>query len=210
MSPHFIFNTLNTIQAAVMNKSKEDTLDFIGDLSLVIRENLESVSEDYIPLSREISFLQRYAGVERFRLGEKIKIEFIISVEDTERLLVPPMLIQPLLENSIKHGLLPRREGGEIEVKIDQELEYLLVTVRDNGIGRAKARELVEAKKHQSRGIDLLKKRLDYLNLKNKTNAFRIVFEDLFEEGHPAGTVVRLYLQIIRRKDRQQTLKGSL
>jgi len=210
MSPHFIFNTLNTIQAAVMNKSKEETLDFIGDLSLVIRENLESVSEDYIPLSREISFLQRYAGVEQFRLGDKIKIEFIISVEDTERLLVPPMLIQPLLENSIKHGLLPRREGGEIEVKIDQELEYLLVTVRDNGIGRAKARELVEAKKHQSRGIDLLKKRLDYLNLKNKTNAFRIVFEDLFEDGHPAGTVVRLYLQIIRRKDRQQTPQESL
>jgi len=206
MSPHFIFNTLNTIQAAVMNKSKEDTLDFIGDLSLVIRENLESVSEDYIPLSREITFLQRYAGVERFRLGEKIKIDFIISVEDTERLLVPPMLIQPLLENSIKHGLLPRKEGGEIEVKIDQELEYLLVTVRDNGIGRARARELAEAKKHQSKGIDLLKKRLDYLNLKNKTNAFRIVYEDLFEEGHPAGTVVRLYLQIIWRKDQQQKL----
>ncbi len=200
MSPHFIFNALNTIQAAVMTKNKDETLDFIGDLSLVIRENLENVSKDYIPLSREIAFLQRYAGVEKFRLGEKINIEFVISVDDAERLLIPPMLIQPLLENSIKHGLLSGRAGGDIVVKIDQEMDHLLVSVQDNGIGRKKAAELSKNSSHQSKGILLLKNRLHYLNQKNDTSVYRLEYEDLYEDGEPAGTVARLYLQIIRRK----------
>lgn len=205
MSPHFIFNALNTIQGAVLTKSKEETLDFVGDLSLVIRENLENVSKDYIPLSREIAFLQRYAGVEQFRLGKKVYIDFIISVEDTERLMVPPMLIQPLIENSIKHGILPKKGGGEIVVKIDQEVERLVVTVQDNGVGRSKAKELARKRDHQSKGLELLKKRLEYLNQRNNSRVFRLEIEDLFDHGKPAGTVVRLYLQIIRRKNQEET-----
>jgi len=201
MNPHFIFNALNTIQGAVMTKSKEETLDFIGDLSLVIRENLENVSKDYIPLSREIAFLQRYINVERFRVGDQLRVDFVVSVEDPEQLMVPPMLIQPLLENSIKHGVLPKKGRGEVEVRIDQEMEYLVVTIRDNGIGREQARANTRKKNHKSKGIQLLKERLEYLNQKNNTRAYRIEYEDLYEDGEPAGTVVRLYLQIVRKKD---------
>ena len=199
MNPHFIFNALSTIQSAVLTRSREETLDFIGDLSLVIRENLENVMKDYIPLSREIAFLQRYTGVERFRLGDKVMIDFVVAVEDTERLMIPPMLIQPLIENSIKHGILPRKEGGEIEIRIVEEVDHLLITVRDNGIGRKMAGEKAR-KDHQSRGVGLLQKRLEYLNLKNDTKINRIEYEDLYEDGRPAGTVVRLYLQIVKRK----------
>lgn len=204
MSPHFIFNALNTIQAAVLTRSKEETLDFVGDLSLVIRENLENVSKDYIPLSREIAFLQRYAGVEQFRLGGKIRVDIIISVEDTEGLMIPPMLIQPLLENSIKHGFLSGRMEGSVEIKIDQEVDYLLVTVQDNGVGRKKAEELIKNSSHQSKGIQLLRNRLHYLNQKNNTSVYRLEYEDLYENGEPAGTVARLYLQIIRRKKEEE------
>ncbi len=203
MNPHFIFNTLNTIQSAVVSRSSDETLDFIGDLSLVIRENLESVMKDYVPLSREIAFLQKYAGVERFRLGDKVSIDFILAVEDPDSLLIPPMLIQPLIENSIKHGILPKKEGGEIEVRVEQEVDHLLITVRDNGIGRQQAGKKMP-KNHKSRGVDLLKKRLEYLNLKNNTKVNRIEYEDLYEDGLPAGTLVRLYLQIVKRKKDEQ------
>ena len=154
--------------------------------------------KEYIPLSREIAFLQKYAEVERFRLGDKVSIDFVLAVDDPDSLLIPPMLIQPLIENSIKHGILPKKKGGEIEVMVAQEVDHLLVTVRDNGIGRQKARERV-SKKHVSKGVELLRKRLEYLNLKNNTKVNRIEYEDLYEGGRPSGTLVRLYLQLMRR-----------
>ncbi len=204
MNPHFIFNALNTIQSAVLTRSREETLDFIGDLSLVIRENLENVTKDLIPLSREIAFLRRYADVERFRLGGKVSIDFVVAVEDPEKLMIPPMLVQPLIENSIKHGILPKKEGGEIEVRFEQEVDHLVITVRDNGIGRKAAMERTRRNHHHSKGIELLKKRLEYLNLKNNTRVNRIAYEDLYDGEHPAGTVIRLYLQIILRKKEEE------
>ncbi len=201
MNPHFIFNALNTIQSAVLQKEKEDVLNFIGDLSIVIRENLENVSKDYIPLSEEIAFLQKYVSIERFILGKKLDVDFYISVPDPDNLLIPPMLIEPLVENSIKHGIQPKKEGGEIDIWIEERVGFLLVTIKDNGIGRKKAMEFSQ-QTHRGKGILLLKTRLRYLNQKNNTSTYRIEYEDLYEKGKPAGTEVRLYLQIIQREGR--------
>ncbi len=198
MNPHFIFNSLNAVQGAILTRDTDNALTFIGNLSSIIRKNLENVSKEYIPLSEEISFLKEYAELEKYRLGGKVQFEFDIEVEDLD-LLIPPMLIQPVVENSIKHGLHHKKEGGTIKIQVRNTGRALLFVVEDNGVGRVRAAELEKSKGHNSKGVALIKERLNYLNQKNNTDIYRIVYTDLYhDDGSPAGTRVEVRFLIIK------------
>ena len=194
MNPHFIFNILNSIQSLIMQSKTKDALQYLGSLGSIIRMNLENVSEEYIPMEDEIRFLKKYIEVEELRFRKKFQIELRNDVQNMN-LLLPPMLIQPIIENAIKHGVRGVADGLVI-VSFRIENEKLVVTVEDNGIGRI-ASNKNKIQQHLSKGQGLIEKRLNLLNEKNKTTTNSIVITDLEENGQPVGTKVIITLEVI-------------
>ena len=195
MNPHFIFNILNSIQSLIMQSKIKDALQYLSSLGSIIRMNLENVSEEYIPFEEEIRFLKKYIEIEELRFKKKFQIELKNDIPEMN-LLVPPMLIQPIIENAIKHGVRGLNDGGLVTVGFTIENENLVVTVEDNGIGRI-ASNRTKIEHHQSKGQELIEKRLNLLNEKNKTTANSISITDLEEKGQPSGTKVIVTLELI-------------
>jgi len=195
MNPHFIFNILNSIQSLIMQSKIKDALQYLGSLGSIIRMNLENVSEEYIPLEEEIRFLKKYIEIEELRFKKKFQIELQNEIPEMN-ILVPPMLIQPIIENAIKHGVRGLNDGGLVTVSFTVENENLVVTVEDNGIGRI-ASNKTKIERHQSKGQELIEKRLNLLNEKNKTKANSITITDLEENGQASGTKVIVTLELL-------------
>jgi two-component system sensor histidine kinase LytS len=136
LNPHFLFNSLNTI-ASFCRTSPEKARSLLQDLSSYLRTSLDA-SKGFIPLSEELDQVRCYLAIEQARFGERVKVNF--DVEDgCESWPIPPLIIQPLVENSVRHGLLTREDGGEVSVQIRREEGHLHVEVRDDGIGMAPA-----------------------------------------------------------------------
>lgn len=135
MNPHFIFNSLNTVQHFMLRREEKQGLSYLNDFSVLIRQILQYSRQPSIDLQDELAFLKRYMELEQIRFNNKFSFSFRVAEEVEEQDIgVPPMLIQPLLENAVKHGLTTK--GGHIELSISLEKEDLLiVTVEDNGYG---------------------------------------------------------------------------
>lgn len=133
LNPHFLFNTLHAI-SALMHKDVEAADRTLAQLSDLLRRALESTETQEVPLREELDFLSRYAAIEQTRFGERLKIEMNISPETLDAL-VPNLVLQPLLENAIRHGIEPHARAGRIEVAAQREGDALRLQVRDNGGG---------------------------------------------------------------------------
>jgi LytS/YehU family sensor histidine kinase len=133
LNPHFLFNTLNAI-SVLMHKDLKSADRMLGRLADLLRYALDSSAEQEVPLQRELEFLERYLEIERTRFGQRLTV----SIEVDSRLggaLVPTLILQPLVENAIKHGFEPRSRAGRIELRGREEEGRLVLTVRDNGPG---------------------------------------------------------------------------
>lgn len=195
MNPHFIFNALNAIQAFIMEKNTEDSLKYLNELSGIIRTNLENATEEYIFLTREIDFLKKYVRIEEMRFNDKLDVEFIEEFNDLG-LKLPPMFIQPVIENAIKHGIRNREGKGTINIRFSQNKDTLSVTVEDNGAGREFAKT-AQHDSHQGLSLKIIKQRLDLLNRKYGTDLHSIKITDLKENEIAAGT--RVVINILAR-----------
>jgi len=194
MNPHFIFNCLNSIQQYIFNQDVFEANKYIAGFSKLIRATLQNSSKAFIPLSDEISYLSGYLALEKLRFKEKMDYSIEVDPELDDRIcIIPPMLIQPYVENSMRHGLRHKSVGnGYIHIKFERSGNRLFVTVEDNGIGRKKAavfktREHIE---YQSKGMALTENRIRMMNSKyNSGIVIRVVdLED--QAGQPAGTRV--------------------
>jgi two-component sensor histidine kinase len=133
LHPHFLFNTLNTISGLIHeNPAKAD--EMVVTLSELLRSSLQSSTAEEVPLQQEVEFVRRYLLLMQGRFEERLQFEIEVSAE-TARALVPPMLLQPLVENAVEHGLLPRPEGGLIRVEAKRDGQRLQIRVCDNGVG---------------------------------------------------------------------------
>lgn len=133
INPHFLFNTLNSIAALIyVNPRAAD--EMLGDLSELLRRSLNSVEEQEVPLAQELEFIGDYIKIEKKRFGERLRLEQSVSDEVMEAL-VPALILQPLVENAIRHGIEPRRGPGLISIEARQEDKTLHLIVRDNGRG---------------------------------------------------------------------------
>ncbi len=168
MNPHFIFNSLNSIQNFIMSNDKMAAMDYLGRFAKLIRLTLNASNENTIPLYDEIQMLEYYLSLEKLRFKSKFDYEIIISDDtDVHNTYLPPMLMQPLAENAVKHGMNGIHEGGVIEVRIGKKAGRLFIVVRDNGpmLGinmipnTNQASE--ECKKHRSLGMRITGKRLN-------------------------------------------------
>ncbi len=166
-----------------------------------MRKVLENSQHTSIPLSDELNALNLYLELESIRFKDRFEYEIRVDEEiDTLMYKVPAMLIQPYVENSISHGLMPKADKkGSVKIDIKLENEYLLCTIEDNGIGRDAARENSGKRddNHNSLGTRITSSRLDLVNAMYGTS-LRTVYTDLKNEnGEPAGTRVEIHIPIM-------------
>lgn len=173
MNPHFLFNCLAAISSYIMQNEKEAAAKYLAMFSKLMRFTLESSKENWITMDKELASLNQYLSLEQLRL--KHLFEFTIdrstSVEDD--MLVPPMLIQPLVENAIIHGILPKQAKGKIELHFEVQNNQLYVTVYDNGIGieQSMAEKQNQVELHKSLALNIIRDRLEMLQKNNNTEA---------------------------------------
>ena len=201
MNPHFTFNTLNSIQNSVMNFDQETALTYISNFSLLIRKVLENSKYSYITISEEIEMLKLYLKLENLRFDNSIHYDFIIDDKiDQEFQVIPSMIIQPFVENSILHGLSGLKDRTKaITIEMTLHSDHILCTIEDNGIGRVKSAEINKRKNfgHQSLGLEITRERLALL-FEGKDNNLSFKVIDLSDEnGEPNGTKVEVIFSII-------------
>lgn len=197
MNPHFIFNALNSVNHFVAQQDERTANKFLSEFSQLMRLVLENSQEDFIPLFKEQEILTLYLKLEHYRFRDKFDYEINIDETiSTETLEVPPMLIQPYIENAVWHGLRYKETKGKLELSIYHENGFLVVAIKDDGIGRKKSAALKTAnqKKHTSTGLKNIQERLHIINKVYKTH-YRVEISDLNEQG---GTHVRIYIPITK------------
>lgn len=201
MNPHFIFNSLNSIQQFVIDKDVEGANRFISSFSRLIRQTLDFSSRKEITLQEEMNYLKDYLLLEKNRLGEK----YNYSVESDATLnrndiYIPPLLLQPYVENAIRHGIRYRTDNnGFIKLYFYKKVDRLVCVIEDNGIGRdaAMLRKTANPIEYQSKGMSLTAKRVEALNRKNEM-PITIDIEDMYDEtGGPAGTRVSVCFPLV-------------
>lgn len=195
MNPHFIFNALNSIQEYIILNKKNLASDYLGKFADLIRIYLHHSNRGIIYLQEELNCLEMYLELEELRFEDKLKYELSVDESvDTEMIMIPTMLIQPYVENALKHGLLHKKGNGKLTISIQSATaEYIVCIIEDNGIGREKAFEIKarKDKTYESIGTQVTQDRLDLLNY-GKEKPIGVVIEDLYEEGtrKPKGTKV--------------------
>lgn len=185
MNPHFIFNCLNSLQECILKGDMDKANNYLARFSKLLRMILESSDEDYISLSRELQILELYLSMEAGRMPGSFQysIEVDDAIDDDE-VDVPSLLLQPLAENAIWHGLAGKPADRNLKVEIKKEDDSILCIVEDNGVGRKMSKE--KSSSHQSKGIAILNERIRLLNKGNR-NGF-LVYDDLILNDVPAGT----------------------
>ncbi|MUP37804.1 hypothetical protein GNY23_08270 [Labilibaculum sp. 44] len=196
LDPHFIFNSLNSIQSYILEEKKESALEYLSDFSNVLRKKIENANKDFISLSDEIAYLQLYLKLEQMRFSNKFSYKITANTAiNPFKSKLPPMLIQPFLENAIRYGFAALETKGNLDVNFEIEQDgYLRCIIKDNGVGRKKAKDL-----HEDSNIKVHHKTMiitqDRIKLLNKVlsngRIYEYFIEDLTDEkGFPSGTKV--------------------
>lgn len=198
MNPHFFYNALNTIQAYIFTNDKAKANNYLAKFSKLTRVILEQSEKETISLGEEIKSLTLYLDLEkmRFKKGFEYSIELKTNTHK-DGIELPPMLIQPYVENAIKHGLLHKEGIKELAIIFEEKKDYLYVTIDDNGIGRKRSTELnkIKNEKYQSFSTQANEKRLEILN--NNTNKIAIkIIDKINDAGNSTGTKVILTIPI--------------
>ena len=175
MNPHFIFNSLNSISDFLTKNDVEQANTYLLKFAKLTRAILENSEKKWISISEEVNLMELYMQIETLRLGKKfgysIAIEDTIDQEDT---LIPPLILQPFIENSIWHGIAKRNGDGQISITIQKENDMILCVVEDNGVGRPTTPPITEGK--DSLGLKITANRLDIINkLKNARGSIQMI-----------------------------------
>jgi ligand-binding sensor domain-containing protein len=206
MNPHFIFNALNSIQQFVLQGNVDEASRYLGVFSLLHREILNTSDENFISLQREIDMLGMYIQLEQLRFDESFSHSIHLDDEiDPEEVEIPPMLIQPFVENAIWHGLMPKAGPKRVEIAFDliANGDVLVCRIKDNGIGREASAQMKvvngSLKNHKPKGLKLISDRVGMLQQRYQT-PFTLEIADQVEENQVTGTVVTITLSLTSHK----------
>ena len=191
MNPHFVFNSMSTIQDLILTEQNVDALDFISDFSHLMRTMLQNSRNETISLTQEINFLKRYIELEQIRYSQTFdyKFETEIPEEELNDIYIPTMMIQPIVENAIKHGvsnLKERRGRVHIRFSSDSEETFLTVNIIDNGQGKSSSSK---SENHTSTAINVIQERLHIYTKNDKKGEYKVEYSD-------KGTKAELILPI--------------
>jgi ligand-binding sensor domain-containing protein len=203
MNPHFIFNTMASIQHYISNNDTDAALKYLSKFAKLMRSIIGNSKQQMIPIAEELHALNLYLELEIMRFTDKFEYSIIVDENiDANYDRIPSMLIQPYVENAIIHGLLPKEGHGKISIHLQKQTDSILCTIEDNGIGRERSNEFKKnrVQQHKSMGMSITQERLDILNssLNQNLNAQII---DLFENGKPAGTRVQIMIPLETTED---------
>ena len=194
MNPHFIFNALNSIQHYINMQDRKNANRYLTDFASLIRKNFDAAHQSFIPLEEEIENIKIYLNLELMRFNDRFKFEVQVDNGlEVEDWMIPTMMLQPLLENALLHGLMPSLLPGELVVQIKSQGEDLLIVIMDNGIGLANSLALQGHGTHKSRGTELIRKRIKALSHFG-ANPMVISMEPAFDSLSNPGNKVTLLI----------------
>jgi tetratricopeptide (TPR) repeat protein len=191
MNPHFIFNALNSVNHFISQNDERTANKFLSEFSRLMRLVLENSQEDFIPLHKEEEIISLYIKLEHYRFRDKFDYQVRVDEDlNKETIELPPMLIQPYIENAVWHGLRYKESKGSLDIHIGKDIRGLKIEVTDNGIGRKKSAALKteNQKKHNSTGLKNIQERLNILNTVYKTN-YQVQIEDLPSDSGTRVTI---------------------
>ena len=196
MNPHFIFNAMSVIQSYIYENDPTKSSKFLVSFSKLIRLILENSPKEFITIETEIDILDKYLKTQKLRFENRFNFKITAPEELIfKKVLIPPMITQPFVENSIEHGQLNIVENGHIHIEFKQVDNMLFVKIEDNGIGRKESEKKKMKKNHKSMALNITKERVNILNKKYKSKA-TVEIGDLKEEKY-SGTLVELYLPLL-------------
>jgi ligand-binding sensor domain-containing protein len=189
MNPHFIFNALNSIQYYINTNDLLLVNEYLSKFGKLIRLNLDSAFNNSVNLKSELDFIELYLSLEKLRFSDKFDYKIIVSEAlNIEETYLPPMFIQPFIENALIHGILPSNRKGEIIISINKKDSDLIeILIEDNGIGFEASSKLKKSA-HTSRSLSIIKQRIESMNDENKVNL--IIFEENIAPGKTGGKVL--------------------
>ncbi|MDQ3109407.1 MAG: histidine kinase [Bacteroidota bacterium] len=200
MNRHFVFNALNSIQYYITKENKTLASKYLSSFAKLIRKNLDSSLSDFVPLSEEIERLKLYLELEHMRLENKFDYRIVIEDDlDTETIEIPPMMLQPYIENSIWHGILPMQKPGTIIITVKEMGDNIMFSIEDNGIGVEASREKKQhaGQQHISRGMEITTGRINLLrSITNSGLAVKGPFDVKNERNETTGARVEIVLPI--------------
>jgi LytS/YehU family sensor histidine kinase len=201
MDPHFVFNAINAIQNLILREDRAEAVTYLNDFSRLARQTLDNSSKNSVSINEEVDFLTRYLHLEQLRSGYAFtfKIETVNIECDFDR--IPTMLVQPLAENAIRHGLAAKAEKGTLLIRfMRSEEDNLIVIVDDDGIGREAALVNKPHTGHESMAMHITEKRMRLINEQHSNRPhYPVQVEDkLGAQGQPLGTRVTLTIPAIQ------------
>lgn len=200
MNPHFVFNSINSIQSFVLDKKEKEAYSYLAKFSKLIRMVLNNTEQLVIPLFQEIDLLKTYIELEQLRFEKAFEYEIVIDDDlDEQSLFIPPMLVQPYVENAIWHGLMNLKEEriGKLSITLKAENNLLKIVIEDNGIGRKKAALYEKESIHRPIAMKLTEKRLQMIHKTWGQDGIKVSIHDLYDENNKAiGTQVELFLPL--------------
>ena len=169
MNPHFLFNSLSAIKLLILKNENHSASQYLTKFSHLLRSILAYSQEETITLSQELALSLNYIEIENLRLGDKMKFEFRNDENiNLDEVYVPPLLLQPYLENAIWHGLMPLDKDGILKLEVIKQINFIEINIIDNGIGRKKSHENAQLNpvKIKSFGVDITRKRIELFSNK--------------------------------------------
>lgn len=195
MNPHFFFNALNTIQAYIFTNEKTKAGNYLSKFSMLTRTILEMSETESVVLQDEIAAMKLYLELEKMRFGDDFEYTIDLSgIRDTAAIEIPSMILQPFIENAVKHGLMHKEGPKKLAIHCERTGSVVRVTVEDNGIGRSRSQALNEIKKHKYKSYSTraTAERVRLLNEQQPGKISVEITDKMNENGSPAGTTVTI------------------
>lgn len=201
MNPHFVFNSLNSIQHYIFNTRSDEAIKYLNKFARLVRIILNNSERPTVTVGDDLEALKLYLELEQMRFEEKFDYEIIIDENvDVDYDIMPPLLMQPYVENAILHGLNPAPSKGKLTIRLSSGNNFLICTIEDNGIGREKASEIkrtMPTKNYKSVGMKITEDRLRILNEINNSK-LSVTITDLKDNNNkPLGTKVELFVPLV-------------
>lgn len=204
INPHFIFNSLNAIKFLILQNENKKAIKYLVTFSRFVRTTLDRMDEHIIPLEAELEIINDYMELEKKRFNDDFS--FRIDRKENNQLTdfyIPPLLLQPFVENAIWHGLLTsEKEEKNLTIAVQKTKSGLKISIEDNGVGRGERLPKLSGNKHESMGISLTKERIKLFNHNNTDLKIRFEIMDIKDEKcNPLGTTVEVFLDVIPKLD---------
>ncbi len=199
INPHFIFNSLNSIKAYILKDRQLEASEYLTDFSTLMRAILQQSKDKFISLTDELETTLLYVKLENLRFEEGFTFNYFLDENiKPDEILIPPMLLQPYIENAIKHGLMGKTDNRILDLSIKpKSVDEIIITIDDNGIGREQASlRRKNTLKHQSMGMSINDERVQLLGITNDLHIEIEIIDKKLPDGHAGGTTDVITLPI--------------